>query len=82
MSVCRARSEGDPILEKYHDHEWCKINHDDIRKDERGHEEKGHRLCRPGDYIFISAGHRDRERPFGRLRIQMRWEYVHQGNRS
>ena len=29
MSVCRAWSEGDPILEKYHDHEWCKINHDD-----------------------------------------------------
>lgn len=20
---------GDPILEEYHDHEWCKINHDD-----------------------------------------------------
>ena len=29
MSVCRAWSEGDPLLEKYHDHEWCKINHDD-----------------------------------------------------
>ena len=29
MSVCRAWSEGDPILEKYHDHEWCKINHND-----------------------------------------------------
>ena len=29
MSVCRAWSEGDPILEEYHDHEWCKINHDD-----------------------------------------------------
>ena len=26
---CRAWSEGDPILEAYHDHEWCKINHDD-----------------------------------------------------
>ena len=29
MSKCRAWSEGDPILEEYHDHEWCKINHDD-----------------------------------------------------
>lgn len=29
MSKCRAWSEGDPILEAYHDHEWCKINHDD-----------------------------------------------------
>ncbi len=28
-SRCRAWTEGDPILEKYHDHEWCKINHDD-----------------------------------------------------
>ena len=26
---CRAWSEGDPILEAYHDHEWCKVNHDD-----------------------------------------------------
>lgn len=29
MSECRAWSEGDPILEEYHDREWCKINHDD-----------------------------------------------------
>ncbi|MBR1622349.1 MAG: DNA-3-methyladenine glycosylase I [Pseudobutyrivibrio sp.] len=29
MSECRAWSEGDTILEEYHDHEWCKINHDD-----------------------------------------------------
>jgi len=29
MNECRAWSEGDPILEAYHDHEWCKINHDD-----------------------------------------------------
>lgn len=29
MSECRAWSEGDPILEDYHDHEWCKVNHDD-----------------------------------------------------
>lgn len=28
-SRCRAWYEGDPILEEYHDHEWCKINHDD-----------------------------------------------------
>ena len=26
---CRAWYEGDPILEEYHDHEWCRINHDD-----------------------------------------------------
>ena len=29
MSECRAWSEGDPILEAYHDREWCKVNHDD-----------------------------------------------------
>ena len=28
-SRCRAWYEGDPILEEYHDHEWCKIKHDD-----------------------------------------------------
>lgn len=120
MSECRAWSEGDPILESHHDHEWRKINHDDdfefemlcpegasvwhswqkimhkreayraadgraledagggahciqcIRKDERGHEEGGHRLRRPGDHVFVFAGHRDRERPFGGLRIQVR----------
>lgn len=26
---CRAWSAGDPILEEYHDHEWCKVSHDD-----------------------------------------------------
>ena len=26
---CRAYYAGDPILEAYHDHEWCKPNHDD-----------------------------------------------------
>lgn len=26
---CRGWYEGDPILERYHDHEWCKENHDD-----------------------------------------------------
>lgn len=26
---CRSWSEGDPILEAYHDSEWCRINHDD-----------------------------------------------------
>ena len=29
MSCCRDWYEGDPILEEYHDHEWCKPNHDD-----------------------------------------------------
>jgi len=29
MSKCRAWYEGDPILEEYHDYEWCKISHDD-----------------------------------------------------
>ena len=29
MSECRTWSEGDPILEEYHDHEWCKVSHDD-----------------------------------------------------
>ena len=28
-SKCRAWYEGDPILEAYHDDEWCKVNHDD-----------------------------------------------------
>lgn len=27
--TCRAWYSGDPILEAYHDHEWCKENHDD-----------------------------------------------------
>ena len=27
--ACRAWYEGDPILEEYHDNEWCKENHDD-----------------------------------------------------
>lgn len=26
---CRSWYEGDAILEEYHDHEWCKVNHDD-----------------------------------------------------
>lgn len=26
---CRGWYEGDSILEEYHDHEWCKENHDD-----------------------------------------------------
>lgn len=29
MSKCRNWYEGDPVLEDYHDREWCKINHDD-----------------------------------------------------
>ena len=28
-SQCRIWTKGDPILEEYHDHEWCKISHDD-----------------------------------------------------
>ena len=28
-NVCRAWYEGDRILEEYHDHEWCKVSHDD-----------------------------------------------------
>lgn len=29
MSECRNWCGGDPILEAYHDHEWCKMCHDD-----------------------------------------------------
>ncbi|MBQ8995365.1 MAG: DNA-3-methyladenine glycosylase I [Oscillospiraceae bacterium] len=29
MSDCRAWAEGDALLEEYHDHEWCKVSHDD-----------------------------------------------------
>ena len=29
MSACRDWCKGDPILEAYHDYEWCKVNHDD-----------------------------------------------------
>ena len=29
MSQCRKLYEGDPILEAYHDREWCRIRHDD-----------------------------------------------------
>ena len=29
MSECRNWYNGDPILEEYHDHEWCKVSHDD-----------------------------------------------------
>ena len=28
-SRCRDYYKGDPLLEDYHDHEWCKVNHDD-----------------------------------------------------
>lgn len=27
---CRKWAEGDPLLEEYHDHEWCRPSHDDI----------------------------------------------------
>lgn len=26
---CRSWTHGDPVMEEYHDNEWCKINHDD-----------------------------------------------------
>ena len=26
---CRGWYEGDPVMEAYHDYEWCKVNHDD-----------------------------------------------------
>ena len=29
MSECRSWAAGDPIMETYHDREWCRINHDD-----------------------------------------------------
>lgn len=29
MSECRNCYTGDPILEEYHDREWCKMRHDD-----------------------------------------------------
>ena len=29
MSECRNWCRGDPVLEKYHDQEWCRISHDD-----------------------------------------------------
>ncbi len=28
-SLCRSWYEGDQVLEEYHDHEWCKVSHDD-----------------------------------------------------
>lgn len=28
-ALCRKWALGDPVTEKYHDHEWCKISHDD-----------------------------------------------------
>ena len=29
VDECRAWYEGDPVLEAYHDREWCKVSHDD-----------------------------------------------------
>ena len=29
MSQCRAWYEGDPVLEDYHDREWCRVSHDE-----------------------------------------------------
>lgn len=28
-NTCRIWAEGDPLMEEYHDHEWCRISHDD-----------------------------------------------------
>lgn len=28
-NLCRRWAEGDSLMEEYHDHEWCKISHDD-----------------------------------------------------
>lgn len=28
-NMCRRWAEGDPVMEEYHDHEWCKVNHSD-----------------------------------------------------
>lgn len=29
LDICQSWAMGDVLLEDYHDHEWCKINHDD-----------------------------------------------------
>lgn len=29
ISECRSWAVGDPLMEEYHDNEWCRINHDD-----------------------------------------------------
>lgn len=28
-NTCRKWAEGDPVMEEYHDREWCKVNHED-----------------------------------------------------
>ena len=43
---CRAWYEGDPILEDYHDHEWCKVSHDDRHQFEM--------LCLEGASVGLS----------------------------
>ena len=45
---CRAWYEGDPILEEYHDNEWCKVNHDDNFQFEM--------LCLEGAVLGIIGG--------------------------
>ena len=47
-SQCCLWSEGDPILEEYNDHEWCKINHDDDFQFEM--------LCLEGDDLGLMLG--------------------------
>lgn len=29
LNICRSWAEGDPLMEEYHDDEWCKVHHDD-----------------------------------------------------
>ena len=48
MSACRDWCKGDPILEAYHDYEWCKVNHDDGFQFEM--------LCLEGASVGLSWG--------------------------
>ena len=44
--TCRALSEGDSLLEVYHDGEWYRISHDDLYQFEM--------LCLEGDSVKLS----------------------------
>ena len=44
--ACRAWSAGDPLLEAYHDEEWCRISHDDRHQFEM--------LCLEGASVGLS----------------------------
>ena len=48
MNACRDWCKGDPILEAYHDYEWCKVNHDDGFQFEM--------LCLEGASVGLSWG--------------------------